>query len=76
MARKILVIDLFGHFEEYGFKVFLRSLRAQIGPVNGEGVCRKVLHKLSLNSRVHTSHRSVNQVKKRTRWHRKQCSGS
>ena len=49
--REILVIGLFGHFEKYGFKVFLRSLRAQIGPVDGKGVkgkgrgvYRKVLH--------------------------------
>ena len=25
------------HFEKYGFKVFLRSLKAQIGPVDGKG---------------------------------------
>ena len=52
---EILVIGLFDHFEKYGFKVFLQSLRAQISPMNGEGggmargrgreVCRKVLHK-------------------------------
>ena len=24
-------------FEKYGFKVFLRSLRAKIGPVDGKG---------------------------------------
>ena len=52
--HEILVIGLVGHFEKYDFKVFLRSLRTQIGPVNGNrreikgqgrGVCRKVLHK-------------------------------
>ena len=31
------MIGLFGHFEEYGFNVFLPSLRAQISPVNGKG---------------------------------------
>ena len=52
IVREILVIGQFGHFEKYGFKVFLRPLRAQIGTVNGEGgqrnwegVCWKVLHK-------------------------------
>ena len=35
------MIDLFGHFEKYGFKVFLPSLRAQISPVNGEVGMRK-----------------------------------
>ena len=54
---KDIVREIFGHFEKYGFKVFLRSPRAQIGPMNGEveggrgarrrgrEVCRKVLHK-------------------------------
>ena len=53
---KDIVREIFGHFENYGFKVFLRSPRAQIGPKNGEvegrgarrrgrQVCRKVLHK-------------------------------
>jgi len=37
-VREILMILLFGHFEKHGFKVLLRSLRAQISPVNGEGV--------------------------------------
>ena len=40
--REILVIGLFGHFEKCGFKVFLRSLRAQIDPVGGKGVKGKV----------------------------------
>ena len=41
IVREILVIGLFGHFEKYGFKVCLRSLRTQIGPVNGKGGQRK-----------------------------------
>ena len=32
------MIGLFGHFQKKGFYVFLLSLRAQISPVNGEGV--------------------------------------
>ena len=68
--HEILVIGLFGHFEKYGFKVFLRSLRTQIGPVNGkgglkdrgEGYVEKFYIKFSLNTRIHTIHRNVKQV--------------
>ena len=67
---EILVIGLFDHFEKYGFKVFLQSLRAQISPMNGEGggwlkegggrYVERFYINLSLNTRIHTRQRNVN----------------
>ena len=73
IMHEILVIGLFGHFEKYGFKVFLRSLSSEspnwpyeTGRGNkgqGRGVCRKVLQKVFHWILEYTPvHRNVKQV--------------
>ena len=84
IVREIQVIGLIGDFEKYGFKVFLRSLRAQTTLWTGRGVrgrgrglCRKVLHKydVSLNTEYTPVIEMLTKYKEHIRWQRKQCSG-
>ena len=79
-----MVIGVVGQFEKYGFKGFLRSLRAQISPVNGEGVRgrrRGYVEKLFINvSLIRIPEYTaviemVTEYKERMKWYRKQRSG-